>query len=138
MSQVRVEGGSLSYSHREKRRFRFGKDWWVVDSEYHLHSAEGHLVIPTGFLTDGASVPRAFWGLLQPMSEYTAIAVIHDFFYRHKGVVKWQSHTLGGTTIEVTRRRADVIFRDGMIFLNVAKWKVPVMYQAVRKFGPRW
>ena len=132
---LKVEGGSLSYLKRERKRFRPDKDWWIVEKPYHLHTArEGHLIVPEGFETDGASVPRAFWRLMPPMSEYTRIAVCHDFFYSNDGKVVW---IFDGQPVEtqINRPRADLLFRDGMKYLDVAAWKVPVMYRAVRAFG---
>ena len=134
---IEVSGGSLKYLRREKRRFRSGKDWWVVADPYTLKTArEGELLVPTDFETDGASVPRMFWRMMPPMSEYTRIAVCHDYFYRFKGVCTW---FFEGSTVEtkITKARADEIFRDGMKYLEVTAWKIPVMYRAVRIGGGR-
>ena len=135
ISVLKVEGGSLAYLKREQRRFRPDKDWWIVDQPYHIYTErEGHLIVPTGFETDGASVPRMFWRLMPPMSEYTRIAVVHDFFYRSDGLCMWEFE---GSLLEsqIDRPRADEIFRDGMKYLDVARWKIPIMYRAVRAFG---
>ena len=42
------------------------------------------IVIPAGFESDGASVPRIFWRLIFPPTDTRAIraAVFHDYIYR--------------------------------------------------------
>ena len=37
--------------------------------------------VPEGFVTDFASIPRAFWSLLRPDGEYTYPAIVHDYLY---------------------------------------------------------
>ena len=44
------------------------------------------LVIPVGFVTDFASVPRLFWSAISPIGHYNLASVIHDFFYTYKTV----------------------------------------------------
>ena len=39
------------------------------------------VVVPTGFVTDLASIPRVFWSVLRPDGEYAYAAVIHDYLY---------------------------------------------------------
>jgi phosphoenolpyruvate synthase/pyruvate phosphate dikinase len=36
--------------------------------------------VPSGFVTDGASIPRIFWVFFSPM-QYLESAVIHDYAY---------------------------------------------------------
>ncbi len=44
---------------------------------------DGHLiVIPKGFQTDLASIPRIFWNILPPQqANFVAPAILHDYFY---------------------------------------------------------
>src|SRR5262245_60709692 len=37
--------------------------------------------VPAGFVTDFASIPRAFWSLLRPDGRYTHPAIVHDYLY---------------------------------------------------------
>ena len=41
-------------------------------------SSRGVVTVPAGFDTDGASVPRVFWSVLDPFGPYFKAAVIHD------------------------------------------------------------
>ena len=45
------------------------------------------VVVPEGFLFDGASIPRLFWTLLglTPHGDMDGPALIHDFIYHYQG-----------------------------------------------------
>lgn len=94
-----------------------GRDWRLVHAFTYDH---GRFVVPAGFLTDFASVPRFFWRLFPPTGRYGKAAVLHDMLYR---------------TGAVPRREADAIFFDAMRSLGVflpTRW---LMWLAVRLFG---
>lgn len=106
------------------------KNEWVLTHQV-IAKLNGYptIKVPHGFHTDGASVPRIFWNICPPMSNYTNAAVVHDFLYVRRGDLE---------TKKFTREEADEIFLLAMIELGVAKWRRGVMYKAVRWFGPRW
>ena len=77
-------------------------------------------VIPAGFVTDGASVPRGLWNLFPPYGRYSKAALIHDFLYQFGAM---------------TRAQADYVFLEAMKELGVgflARW---AMYSGVRAGG---
>lgn len=39
------------------------------------------VVVPAGFITDGASVPRVVWTLFNPVGELFEASIIHDYLY---------------------------------------------------------
>lgn len=78
--------------------------------------------VPSGWITDWASVPRFFWRLFPPIGRYTLAAVVHDYLYEYR---------VG------TRKRADRVFLRIMEHLGVPWWKRTAMYWAVRLFGGR-
>ena len=99
---------------------------WRVEKEVVLDFVHYPLVVvPVGFLSDGASVPRIFWPLMPALSRYTLAALGHDILYAQKPA-NW------------TRKKADKLFLHAMRYLGVSWWKREVMYRAVRAFGPRW
>jgi hypothetical protein len=79
-------------------------------------------IVPKGFKTDGASIPRIVWPLIgSPFTgRYSQAAVLHDFLYY---------------TQMTTRRKADRIFLEAMGVLKVPFWKRTIMYLAVRVAG---
>lgn len=57
--------------------------YWVLqqDLEYEHPDTNKNVVIPRGFVTDLASVPRLFWVAFPPCGKYTSAAVLHDYLY---------------------------------------------------------
>jgi hypothetical protein len=44
------------------------------------------IIVPNGFIFDGASVPKIFWSFIRPMAgDMMAAALVHDYIYRHNG-----------------------------------------------------
>lgn len=76
--------------------------------------------VPTGFVTDLASVPRFFWMWLRPDGNYAYAAVIHDYLY-------W--------TQEQSRESANEILRIVMDEFAVPKMEALAIYGAVTLFG---
>jgi len=101
-----------------------GKNKWKLTDgfEYHVGSypSEEIIKVPTGFVTDFASVPRVFWPIIDPVGKHGKAAVIHDYCY---------------ATACYSRPRSDYIFWEGMKVLDVDEWKREVMYKAVVWFG---
>lgn len=60
------------------RKWELIEDW-----EYKLSDDEPVIVIPKGFIFDGASIPRPLWGLLSPTGLLLIPGLIHDFAYRY-------------------------------------------------------
>lgn len=78
--------------------------------------------VPVRFLTDFASIPKAFWSILHPSGRYARAAVVHDYLY---------------ATHKYTRKRSDQIFKEGMKVLGVNWFVRGIMYNAVRWFGAK-
>jgi len=82
------------------------------------------VIVPAGFCTDFASVPRlplAYWLFGNAADE---AAVIHDWLYTNnvKGV---------------SRKQADEVFAEASKVLGVAAWRRGPMWLGVRLFGGR-
>ena len=97
---------------------------WVVRKEFTYEvgslGSGDKIIVPAGFVTDFASVPRLFWSILPRIGKHASASIIHDYLYF--------SH-------ERTKKEADDIFYEGMIVLGVGKWKASIMKDAVRIFG---
>ena len=78
--------------------------------------------VPKGFVSDGASIPQMFWGLIAPCIDGRTIraAIIHDWLY---------------STELLSRKQADEIFLQFMLEDGFSAWKAYVCYYAVRIFG---
>ena len=84
------------------------------------------LVVPRGFESDGASVPRFFWRYVFPPGEPRALraAFLHDYVYRE--------HPTGWT-----RKKADKMFLAVMLADGMDKSSAKKAYWGVRIFGYR-
>lgn len=78
------------------------------------------LEVPSGFVTDFASVPRLLWWLFPPWGRYGKAAVMHDYLYQSQ---------------PCSRSLADLMFLRGMQVLGVGRVTRYAMYWAVRAAG---
>lgn len=103
---------------------RFRDRMYYLDKEIRWSPGPGEegpsVVVPAGFVTDLASIPRVFWSLLPTDGVYTFPAIVHDYLY-------W--------TQESTRETADNVFRHGMNDMKVPKATTQAIYMAVRVGG---
>lgn len=97
--------------------------WKLIEGfEYHvdIFPSDEIISVPSGFITDFASVPRIFWSIIPPFGVHGKAAVVHDYCY---------------TTACYSKEKSDLIFLEAMKVLKVKKWKRNVMYLAVDLFG---
>jgi len=82
------------------------------------------IVVPKGFISDCASIPRLLWPIIgQPFDwRWRKESVLHDFLYRTNGQI-------------VTRKVADQIFYDALREGGLRYTKAKAMYLGVRLFG---
>jgi len=74
------------------------------------------IIVPSGYRTDGASVPRAFWFIFPPnRTDYLPCAIIHDYLCDLEEYNK-----------------ADTYFCDCLKELQVDKFSRKLMYNAVK------
>jgi hypothetical protein len=100
-----------------------GKTWYLRSAFGYDRGAKDSgntIMVPLGFATDFASIPRLFWTILPKWGKYGNAAVVHDYLYFQQ---------------ELPRKEADGIFREAMGVLNVAAWQKFAIYHAVRWFG---
>ena len=109
------EPGSLTVRRVDAER------WELVDELVYLGSWE-RFVVPAGFRTDFATVPRVVTWLVPRFGAYTLAAILHDWLI-----------TDGLRAEVVTSRQADGIFRRVM-----RESGVPVLRRWLMWAGVRW
>ncbi len=85
-------------------------------------------VVPKGFYTDLASVPRTPLLWLLAGGRANAAAVVHDWLYRNG----CQFKQIG------SRQEADDVFFEAMVDTKVPLWRAWAMFTAVKCFGGRF
>ena len=102
----------------------------VVEEDYHVAMDDGReIVIQHRYVTDYASIPRAFRWLFLPRGRYSPAALAHDWLYGAKRLVD------NGKRRPCTRAEADRIFLDLMALLGVSWATRRTMWIAVRAGG---
>lgn len=96
---------------------------WKLVEELRYRGNEHLFVVPKGFVTDFASVPRPLWSLIPTYGRYTKAAVLHDYLSRFPNEA------------DINRCDADGIFRKVMHELGVGYVRRRMMWAAVRWAG---
>lgn len=110
---------------------RPGRTWRLIDPlRYEVgHRGSGLWIeVPSGFITDGASVPPWARPWLAVWGTYGRAAVVHDYLYRRLRGRDPHEHAL-------TRALADAVFFEAMRPLGTAYWLRWVLWAAVRVGG---
>lgn len=97
-------------------------EYWVLGNDlvFTIRHTGQRIVVPRGFVTDFASVPRIFWTFFPKHGEYTRAAIVHDYLY-------WQQ--------QCTRSQADELFDIVMEDSDVDTTSRFTIYAAVRVWG---
>jgi hypothetical protein len=108
-----------------------GKDSWQLYRPlvYRSSFLRRDILVPKGFTTDFASIPRFFHRLLPKNGEYDAAAVVHDWLYAKAPEV------FPGADESTMKMIADLVFLEAMKAIGVPWWKRTVMYEAVNWGG---
>ena len=88
--------------------YRFTRDFEIHDT-----------IIPKGFITDGATVPKIFWPAFPPVESYFGAAAVHDYHL----------------SIGVDWKTAEQIFKKNLESDGIGKIKRFLVVNAVRVGG---
>jgi hypothetical protein len=99
--------------------------WVLLEPLEYTLAADGRMIqVPAGFVTDFATIPRAFWQVLPVHGRYGKAAIVHDYLY-------W--------TQSCSRDQADRIMLRAMTASGVKRKTRFAIYRAVRLGGgPAW
>ena len=95
------------------------------------------IVVPSGFETDLASVPRAAWALIAPWDVARA-AIVHDILYKTIRQYRWKMKTKEDKDLVAKAKViSDKVFLLAMNDAQppVAQWKKYSAWKAVDLFG---
>lgn len=99
------------------------------------------ITVPTGFVTDLASVPRAMWWLIAPFDVARA-AIIHDLLYKVIRQYRWEhqkgiKNTEDTALVKAAKIAADKVFLLGMRDADpkIPGYKIYLSWKAVDLFG---
>jgi hypothetical protein len=114
---------SLAIPQPVVKPFADGRDWVLMRPlTYDVPAAGQSGVVPLGFVTDFASIPRGLWTALPPYERYGPAAIVHDYLY-------WAQ--------PCTREEADMVLLEAMRESKVPLATRETIYRAVRVGGRR-
>ncbi len=108
------------------------RQWEIMEDWLFMLPNGETIVIPKGFIFDGASIPRPFWFLLPPTGLLLIPGLIHDFAYRYNYL--WLVNEKDGqkfySKYEVNsgQKYWDMLFRqisvnvNGMVYIDQFAW----------------
>ena len=108
------------------------QDHWVTLAPFaYFDRSDAMLyVVPYGFGNDLASVPRMAWPMIDPTNKAAKAALVHDWLYASRGLVRtWLP--------KISRAKADAIFRRALVANDVSAGRALVMWSAVRVGGAK-
>lgn len=124
--------------NRDRPAIRAGRSLWALQRPMTYHTVAGDpIVVPAGFVTDLASIPRPVWSFYPPDGPWVKAAVVHDFLYDTQGDGRWGKSQGVKRATPYTRREADDILLEGMIDRRIGPWERTVIWVAVRLGGRR-
>jgi hypothetical protein len=86
------------------------------------------IVVPVGFITDLASIPKILPALMMKNTIQPA-AIIHDYLYARPNLPRHPFPHM------FSRKEADKIFFYGMLLAGTGRTRAKIYYTAVRMFG---
>lgn len=89
---------------------------WKLTAPFRL----GNTIIPEGFISDGASVPRVFWSVFSPAGKLFEASLLHDYMYKEK---------------IASKEEADVLFYSNIIAYGTNKFLAKIAYLFVKYGG---
>lgn len=109
--------------HFDDYGWRNGRRRVILTHRFSAITSLGIIAVPRGFISDGASIPKAAWWIIgSPFDEYLEASIIHDFLYSAQNT-------------SYSRDEADFIFKELMWNTGVSRPKLLAMHAAVRLFG---
>jgi len=104
---------------------------YAVERPYTYNSEGAHTItVPEGFVYDRASIPLIFHPLISPDSVGNVAPLIHDYLYRHGGILP--PNQITPRNKRFSRKEADDLFYEVMTKCRVKKWRRDAAYGAVR------
>jgi hypothetical protein len=117
-----------------KTLFSYTPEWKVVMNFWIILPDYQAILIPAGFVFDGASIPKIFRGLLSPVGVLLVAAMVHDYAYQHHYIM-FGEHGPPIKKKYMSKAEADSLFLEIADYTNGLPWLNRIAYLAVRQYG---
>ena len=132
LSPVRIPTKNISWWRRFFKSFEVRS--WKLEEDYLLYMPwlNETLLVPKGFIFDGASIPRTLWPILNPTGILFLGSLFHDFGYKYNAFLN--------SDFKVVHQFSGQSFMDDQIknistYVNDAHVMEDVSWGALRIFG---
>ena len=106
------------------------RDWELIEDWFYTLRDGTRIVIPKGFVFNGASIPRPLWAILSPVGLLFIPSLVHDYAYQHNQLIQVDNHSNRSVYKPSGADRAfwDLIFLDigmdvnGVASVNLLAW----------------
>lgn len=124
ISVHKILGKSLIFRRPKQRRAVRLKGYLVFYSKV----LGREVIVPEGFISDGASVPQLFWNLFPPFGMYLESAIVHDYL-----CVRGHKKEAYCNSIQT-----HLVFLEAMRAQDIGRIQRGIMFCAVFCFGPKF
>ena len=104
----------------------------LEDYSLHVDYLQQEIMVPAGFIFDGASIPRLFWPLLAPTGILLIPAIFHDFAYGHHALMNKEGKLIHRNK---GHKFYDKMFREISLQVNGIKTPDFIAWLALQLFG---
>lgn len=117
---------------KSKNFLKFTRRWRVVEPYVADFCFRPAILIPRGFIFDGASIPRMLRNILSPVGVLLIPGLIHDFAYKNNCVLDINGKP---STADCSKAMWDNLFYQLSKEITGLKFISKVAYYAVKFFG---
>lgn len=95
-----------------------------------------NIVLPKGFITDGATIPKLFWNILSPFGRFFKSCALHDYICLMAKLHNNEAPTLkeGISIATQYRKRADTLLSLSMKKQGIVLWRRLLIMANVRTY----
>ena len=120
ISPVQYDAVDSGFIRKTIKWLTYTRRWEMMEDWYFTMQDGTTVLIPKGFIFDGASVPKIMRSLLSPTGVLFLAGIIHDYAYKYNKLISADFDIHGRRTLTDYHPNAGKLFWDG-VFCDVAK-----------------
>ena len=133
LKPVPIKTKGLSWFHKTKVWLTASRKWEIVEDYYfYIPWLKITIKIPKGFVFDGASIPKLFWGLLAPTGILFIPGLFHDYGYKYN---YWLDKEGNKVFVGAGQKFFDTEFGKLGAYINDMNVLDNIAFVALRGFG---
>lgn len=119
LQPIRIEIKHVSYWVRLWKWITYIRKWRLLEDWHYTLRDKTRIVVPAGYVFNGASIPRPFWAILSPVGLLLIPSLLHDYAYQYNQLIALNDNG-ERVTYESGAGRAywDTLFRDVALDVN--------------------